>query len=460
MKKLVTLLLILGSILIFNNLSAQTKTPYEKKKEALSVQFFKDLGVSPATIKKYVDAGEIGGIFLLGNISEKLNTEKGMLLLLKYNNDIKNAEKLKNATDFKRDEEKRLAEQRKKEAEQAKQRERENQQELARQEEQRQRDFKNSDYYKLATDIKEEFEKWASKGEFEKTLDYDNRINNDAKQKFTNICFNKIYNKIGVYESTYNSERSNYDYPIKIDLGEYDADNEQFNATLTAYRNYSDKDIANTTIKVPMNEAKSFKESFSLYSYRLLVNTNDWSFENHNFLPKKITIKKIKGENLEKSYTAITQTSANENIVFQSENLKIENLNATFNYNQQAPIIFENIRKKQLEIEEQKRKELELKKKQEDEIKFNQLVASADRLQSNKPEKLKSKDVSGFGYTNLDNENNNIIKYYQNALSIKEDKEVREKLEKCLEYKEELKTLYEKTKKKEKTLKTINSILR
>lgn len=466
MKKLVTLLLILGSLLIFNNLSAQTKTPYEKKKEALSVQFFKDLGVSPATIKKYVDAGEIGGIFLLGNISEKLNTEKGMLLLLKYNNDIKNAEKLKNATDFKRDEEKRLAEQRKKEAEQAKQRERENQQELARQEEQRQRDFKNSDYYKLATDIKEEFEKWASKGEFEKTSDYDNRINNDAKQKFTNICFNKIYNKIGVYESTYSSERSNYDYPIKIDLGEYDADNEQFNATLTAYRNYSDKDIANTTIKVPMNEAKSFKESFSLYSYRLLVNTNDWCFDNNNFLPKKITIQKVKGENTDKSYVAITQLNTPQNIIIKSENLKIEKLSTSFNYNQEAPIILEKIKKKQLEEEEQKRiqkeKEIELKKKQENDKLFKEKIdriESADNvarkgLYDNNGKLLPflQKDFDEFEIYN-----ERRIKLYQEALELKDDDKAKQKLNECQMLREELKTI--KSKKKKANL-IINSFIK
>lgn len=461
MKKLFTILIVLTTLFCTGSLFAQTKTPYQKKVEQLSIQLLRDLGYNSTQIKQYTDAGEAGGFFMLMDMSTRLQTKKGMLAFLKYKEELSKAEKLKNATDKKRDEEKRLEEQRKKEAEQEKQREQERQEELARQEEQRQRDFENSDYYKAATDIKEEFETWASKGEFEKTSDYENRINNKGNQEFEKICFNKIYNKIGVYESTYSSERSNYDYPIKIDIGEYDADNEQFNATLTAYRNYSDKDIAKTTIKVPMSEAKSFKESFSLYSYRLLVNTNDWCFENHNFLPKKITIKKIKGENLEKSYTAITQTSASQNIVFQSENLKIENLNATFNYNKQAPTIFENIKKKQLEIEEQKRKELELKKKQEAEIKFNQLVASADNvIFSEKFKDRKIKSLSQTEWAQFEVYNNKRIATYEEALKIKDDENVRQKLNECNILKEEFDTIKAKKQKKDKTMKTINSILR
>lgn len=461
-------MLIIGTLLTTNYVFAQTKTPYEKKKEALSLQLLKDLGVSPATIKKYADAGDIGALFFLGNISEKLNTERGMLLLLKYNNDLKKAESLKNATDRKRDEEKRLAEQRKKEAEQEKQRERERQREIAEQEEQRQRDFKNSDYYEVATDIKKEYEKWATKGEFEKSTDYDNRIANEAKQMFSKICFDEIYNKIGVYETTYQPRNSysNYEYPIKIDLGEYDADQEQFNATLTAYRNYSNNDIANIIIKVPMNEAKSFKETFSHNSYRLLANTNDWCFDNNNFLPKKITIKMIKGENTDKSYVAITQVNNPQNIIIKSENLKIENLSTSFNYNQEAPIILEKIRKKQLEEEEQNRikkeKEIELKKKQENDKLFKEKIdriESADNVarkglydNNGKLLPFQQKDFDEFEIYN-----ERRIKLYQEALELKDDDTAKQKLDECQMLREELKTI--KSKKKKENL-IINSFIK
>ncbi|HEY6144388.1 MAG TPA: hypothetical protein VIV55_13335 [Flavobacterium sp.] len=429
MKKLITLLLILGTLLISNSLLAQTKTPYEIKKGALALQFFKDLGINPSVIKKYSDTGEIGALFFLGNISQKLRTEKGALLMFKYEQDLKNIEKLKNATDYKKDEQKRLAEQRNKEVELKKQRELEDQEkekkekeqhqrDLANLEEQRQEDYKNSDYYKLSNEIKTEYDGWAIKGEFEKTADYESRINNEAKQMFSKICFQVVYDKIEAYDST--NINVTY-YYLTINLEEYDADKEQFNATLA--EGNSQKFLAQANIYVPINEAQSFKKTIQQdYDHEVIytVNATDWCFANNNLMPKKLTIKQ--GSNEDKTYTLIPQLGENENVIFKATDLGIENLNTTFNYNQDYLIGLEN------------------SKKEEDQELFNKFVESArSNYASNYDtidiKSLSTTDLSTFKYTNGQR-----IKDYENALAIKEDETIRQKLNECKKIEEELKT--------------------
>ena len=55
----------------------------------------------------------------------------------------------------------------------------------------KEREFKNTPYYKLIEEISDEFEEWATRGEYEKTVDYEYRMENKAISKFDAICFAK-----------------------------------------------------------------------------------------------------------------------------------------------------------------------------------------------------------------------------------------------------------------------------
>lgn len=467
MKKIITFLLILSSLFISNTLLAQVKTPYEKKVDILTREFLKDVGLKQIFIDDIMKKGSANDALHFTEVRQQLSvfarSDYGKLRVIKFEQDVKNAEKLKNETDFQKDREKKKAKE-----------EKERQEQLAKEEEKRKLEFKKSDYYRIATNIKEEFEAWAKKGEFEKTSDYENRINNESINKFSKICFDEVYKKIGVYESTYQSEHTNsyLDYPIRIKLGEYDADNEQFNATLTGYRDYSDQNIANAIIKIPMDEAKSFKENFNLYTYRLEVQANDWCFDNNNILPKKITIKKVKEGNIGTAYTLITQINESKDIIFHSNNLKIDNLNTSFNYNQEAPLIFNKIEQQKAETERIKKAEQEEQNRLRNEERFHSLVKAAENDQYNDYFKNKSaKDIQSIDHIIYTDYLSRKIGYYQQALNLKENEDVRKQLEKYetnrkeyLELKEkkekEQEEKWEKKQKRDKRMKTINNILR
>ena len=371
MKKSFSLLFFVVASFLSHTVFAQTKTPYQQRKEFLVFQLLKDIGSSPATIKKYAAGGTVGSILFFGDITQKLlNTQNGVLALQRYKSEMKKAESLKNSIDRKRDEDKRLAQQRKNKiqtqtAGKAKQ-ETEKQsipktkEEIEKENEDRAREeFESSDYYKLGIEIKKDYENWAQKSEFEKTIDCENRINTESSKMFSQICFNKVRNKISIYDSSY-TDRS--EYPIEIELGDYDADKEQFSAKLRATKDYyyAKRNIADATIDIPMNEAKSFKEDFSTSLHKLSVNTNDWYFADNNLLPKKITIKR---EDTNKTYILIPQLDTIQKIIFTTENLNIKNINVVFDYNKEALIIFENKEKKNYEKKKKKKKRKKRKKK-------------------------------------------------------------------------------------------------
>ncbi len=98
MKKLTFLTSIV--LLLLFSISAHSqnvKTPYEKRKEALRFKLFSDLGFHIATISSTANVGDFFDEFML-----KVKDERGIALLIKYQQDLKNADNLKNANELKK----------------------------------------------------------------------------------------------------------------------------------------------------------------------------------------------------------------------------------------------------------------------------------------------------------------------------------------------------------------------
>ena len=101
-----------------------------------------------------------------------------------------------------------------------------------------------SDEYWINEEIGSEFSKWLEKGEFEKTVDYDKRLQEGSTVVFDSICYNVIKNNI---------EGSDW----RMNLDTYNADKEEYPVTFS-FRHITTK----IRYKVPIDIAKEFKTNF------------------------------------------------------------------------------------------------------------------------------------------------------------------------------------------------------
>ncbi len=99
--------------------------------------------------------------------------------------------------------------------------------------------------YRYNEEIKGDFEKWNGRREFEKSADYDKRLQEYSKAVFDSICYSVISSEI-----KYNN------WEMRLDT--YDADKEEFPIICT----FGDV-IARTRYKVPIDMAKEFKQNFN-----------------------------------------------------------------------------------------------------------------------------------------------------------------------------------------------------
>jgi len=461
MNRFLTILLFFGTLLGSTNSIAQTKTPYQKKAEALSIQFFNNLGVNPATIKKYSDTGDLGALFLLGNISEKLQTENGMLAFLKYKQDLKNAEKLKNATDLKRDADKKASEEKKKEAQLTKQREREEQREAAEMERERKRKFESSDYVRIGNEIKEVFKEWAEKGEFEKTTDYESRLLKEGSNRFNAICFNALNERTKIFFHDNDNFYSN-DRWLSISPKNYDADSELYYISISS--RFDEEEILTGRLKVSVKNAQSLKNEFN--TYQQIVEPKDWVFFNHNLIPSKVTLLKRKensdnGEAIQ--YSVEFDVDNKQPIVYSTKNLEVNVPNLppiSFDYAGQAPVIIEKDRQKKLEQKASEQKELQEKQNANSDIKFNSWLERAENAEGSDRFKNKmTKDIPKTDLAAFSVYNSTVITLYEKALEVKEDTLVRKELERRQLIKNEIEAINEKKQKRDKAIKVVTGIL-
>lgn len=101
-----------------------------------------------------------------------------------------------------------------------------------------------SDEYWINKEIGSEFSKWLEKGEFEKTVDYDKRLQEGSTVVFDSICYNVIKKHI-----------KGGDWRMKLDT--YNADKEEYPVTFS-FGHITTK----IRYKVPIDIAKEFKTNF------------------------------------------------------------------------------------------------------------------------------------------------------------------------------------------------------
>ena len=100
--------------------------------------------------------------------------------------------------------------------------------------------------YRYNEVIKGNFEKWNDRREFEKSADYDKRLQEYSKAVFDSICYSVISSKI---------EYNNWE--MRLDT--YDADKEEFPIIC----DFGNNIIARIRYKVPYDMAKEFKQNFN-----------------------------------------------------------------------------------------------------------------------------------------------------------------------------------------------------
>ena len=100
--------------------------------------------------------------------------------------------------------------------------------------------------YRYNEEIKGDFEKWNDRREFEKSADYDKRLQEYSKAVFDSICYSVI-----------SSEIKHNNWEMRLDT--YDADKEEFPIIC----DFGDNIIARIRYKVPYDMAKEFKQNFN-----------------------------------------------------------------------------------------------------------------------------------------------------------------------------------------------------
>jgi len=97
MKKLTLITSTLLVVLSFCSYAQDKKTPYTEKKEALRFKLFSDLGFPLSLVSSTSNVGEFFDAFMY-----KVKDERGIALLVKYQQDLKAAESLKNTSEIRK----------------------------------------------------------------------------------------------------------------------------------------------------------------------------------------------------------------------------------------------------------------------------------------------------------------------------------------------------------------------
>jgi len=286
---------ILFSVVLFlfivSTLNAQKQeTPYERKVTAIKKQYIKKIMLAQGkwsqrfeTELYYANDTYLNTVLAFGLITTPNYAES-------FKRELKQAEKLKTSIDFKRAADKKAeAIRNKREGEKNKILEQ----------------FEQSDAGKIQNEIKENYSKWLSKGEFEKNADYEVRKEKLSKETFFGICNTSIKNRINNISS----------YDLKIELLPYNSENEYFTISFELYDLYKWQN----TLKIPIKEAEKFKNEWNV---KWDKNQFDWCLIDNNLYPSKITLTNI---NNNSQYHFNLPLSNQRNITVSFNGLGLEN---------------------------------------------------------------------------------------------------------------------------------------
>lgn len=320
------LLLFLSSFnVVFGQSSKVTLTPYEKKIKEINVKHFEIFYGSPMSWGDQLQLEQVlskGGsaefIMGLALMNFAMNNQKSYVesIVKKYGAELKAAEKLKGPADIQKEkEQKAIAEQNKKEKELKAQQEA----------------FSKTDVGNIQINIKSEFEKWNQKGEFEKEIDYAERLKTKSQTTFNEICINQIQKRISNYNNRYN---------LKTELSPYNSENEFFIIKFEINGlEWQDK------VTIPISKAQPFKNNFSNYKFE--VNDYDWCFVENNLCP---TLVKLENNDDNSKYEFSLFASNKSEISYAFNDFGIDNkyLNGyTFKYSNAKAIAEEVEKEKQ-----------------------------------------------------------------------------------------------------------------
>lgn len=275
--------------LVINSTYAQQQTTYQKKILEIEKKYVKKILIGEGKWSQrseaelfYANADYLNAVLAIGLMGTPQYIEG-------FKNEMKQAEKLKTTTDFQREKEAKLKKENK-----------ENEQKQQKKEE----SFERSDIGIIKKNIKNTFEKWNQKGEFEKQTDYENRLENQSQNAFDQTCIEQIKRKIENYNNYY----------LNRELLPYNADNEFFNVKFKV----NNIDWLGR-IDIPIANAENFKNNWT--NLKIKINNYDWCFVENTLCPTLIT---LSDEN-EKYQFALPLQNQKE-ITYSFEDLGIDNL--------------------------------------------------------------------------------------------------------------------------------------
>ena len=286
---------------------AQQKTAYQKKVEAIENKYLQQVGIPLSEINRLRKDKDFGEAMLRGMFNQKLATYskkhgsiQAYALITKIADEMKAAEKLKTPAELKkekeekqrqiiqqqkREEQEKLAKTKREQELQEKRLKEEQEREAKRLEEEearirkKQESLRNtSDIAKIKARIKDNFLKWAQKGEFETTNEFKERLQNNGKEKIQEISSDIVVSILRELRFYINLGKYNADeeiYPItigrSIPIYSYKTE-EELHHNLTAnddYRgyNYTEDTISvESNLKIGKEEAIQLKEEIKYYA--------------------------------------------------------------------------------------------------------------------------------------------------------------------------------------------------
>lgn len=238
----------------FSNVFAQnqTQTTYEKKVLEIKVKYLSILNYGYEKTLTVPEQFQIESLIkdkseeqeatvlanLLMNYAMTHSEAEIDNLSKRFQNEMKNAEKLKTNVDLKREKEK-------------------------------------TDRGSIQKNIKSAFLNWNQKGEFEKQADYEVRLQKQSQNKFTEICVEEIKKKISSFRSS----------DLSMNLLTYDSEKEVF-PTLFKFK----KREWTTNQKISIDKAQNFKEK-EWQNFQWQKEESDWCFIENDLLPSIISLK-------------------------------------------------------------------------------------------------------------------------------------------------------------------------
>lgn len=296
-----------------------TKTPYEQKQAALFKQYLMDLGFDYKTAQKASDDPEYlktidsqilrkmenGGLRVLGLISQ-------------LKSDVENAKSLMNSEEKEKDRVQKEKDRVQKEKVAKAENDKKNQEEYLR-----------SDAYRLRNIINDKYIKWSTKGEFEKTDDFQKRMN-DKPQEVRNIIISSfkeyIFNMNGLGESHFR---------IQCYFGNYNPDNESLDILLENTKGIQWRGsitISPDNAKRIKSGARTTTMNGETVQYNSIIKVEqskcNLAFSHTNIISTKIRIAVKSGDRNKPEYYDIKMTSTpllqDDKKFFTAQNLQID----------------------------------------------------------------------------------------------------------------------------------------